>query len=352
MKRINKNKFYIAFAALLLIFTAVASELTAQHSGHEECTLHEEKMHTHSAVQSPAGIMGDHVHSKGSWMFSYMYMGMQMDEWIDGSSSANHAELHDQYEMLPDDMFMQMHMLGAMYAVTDRFTLMLMVPLLQKQMSHAMHGHHAHTMQSNGLGDVRLSVLTPLYAGNRQQLILNTGISIPTGSLNQQTASHLGMNVRMGYGMQNGTGTPDLHAALTFTENLATFSYGVQASGTLRIGENSAGYRHGNQLENSVWAGFSPVKRTSLTLRLQTIWQDSISGTDEMINPQLMPGASPDCYGGLKTRALAGMRYNLNSILPVNGSLGMEAGIPVYQNLNGPQMAEQWMVTGSLRISI
>lgn len=353
MKRINITKLTYSIAVLLFLTFSGSVNLFAQHADHEGCDLHEAKLHTSTSVQTPVGIMGDHVHSKGSLMFSYMYMGMQMEGLMDGRSVLQHSELHGQYEMLPDDMFMQMHMLGVMYAVTDRITLMGMVPFLQKNMGHLMPGHHhAHTMQSSGLGDVRLSVLTPVYSKGNQRVILNAGFSLPTGSLNQSTTNMMGIDTRMGYGMQNGTGTPDLTAALTYVNNLNRFGYGAQTSATVRIGENSAGYRHGNQVEGSGWIGISPVQRTTLSLRMQTIWQDTITGSDEMIDPGTMPTTSPDCYGGLKTRALAGLRYNLNRLLPVNGSIGAEAGAPIYQNLNGPQMPEQWMITGSIRISI
>ena len=43
-------------------------------------------------------------------------------------------------------MRMKMHMLGIMYGVTDRFTLGVMIPWLEKDMSHkAANGRHFST---------------------------------------------------------------------------------------------------------------------------------------------------------------------------------------------------------------
>ena len=52
---------------------------------------------------------------------------------------------------------------------------------------------------------------------------------------------------RLAYAMQLGSGTYDINLGTTYTAQLASFSYGAQALGTFRLGENSNGYTLGNQ---------------------------------------------------------------------------------------------------------
>lgn len=341
---------------LSLIFAASGTVFAQQnsHEHHEHCETEHIDGHKSHHISSPAGIMGDHVHSKGSWMVSYMYMGMQMDGLYDGRSELSPALIDGNYEMAPDNMFMHMHMFGPMYAVNDRVTLMAMVPLLQKEMGHFHTGHHHHrsTMSSAGLGDIKLSAITPLYKNSGNDFILSGGFTLPTGAIDETSEGHMGMETRMGYGMQLGSGTTDLHGMLSYSGQTGNWGYGSQLGGVIRLGNNSEQYRHGNAAENSVWLGRNIASPLTATVRLHTSWQDHIHGQDNNINPSMIATADPACYGGLRSRAMGGLNLRLSSLLPVNGTFGVEAGLPVYQDLNGPQMGESWTIISAIRISI
>ncbi len=350
----KKMKLTNSVLRTLFLFIAIllnVNSVQAQHGAHHEHSETGINLSSHNVI-SPAGIMGNHVHNKGSWMFSYMYMGMQMDGLYDGRSELHSKQLMNQYEMTPDDMFMQMHMLGAMYAVSDKFTLMAMVPLLQKAMGHSHMGYHRSTMSSSGLGDIKLAVITPLYKKNNHSLILNGGFTLPTGSIDVSSGNHMGMENRMGYGMQLGSGTTDLHGLISYSGQNAGWGYGSQLGGIIRLGNNSEQYRHGNSAEHSAWLGRNIAAPLTATLRLHTSWQDHIHGQDNNIKPVIIPTADPNCYGGFRSRLMGGLNLKLANFLPVNGSFGIEAGLPLYQDLNGPQMGENWTLLSALRISI
>ena len=89
---------------------------------------------------APIGVMADHQHQKGEWMISYRYMGMAMDGNRDGSDRLSRSEVllngTGDYRVAPTEMDMEMHMLGVMYAPSDKYTLMLMVPYLSSEMDH------------------------------------------------------------------------------------------------------------------------------------------------------------------------------------------------------------------------
>ena len=73
---------------------------------------------------APITVMGDHMHAMGEWMVSYRYMTMDMKGLLKGSDDVNSNSqtgtmmMPGDYMMVPTEMFMDMHMFGAMYAIS------------------------------------------------------------------------------------------------------------------------------------------------------------------------------------------------------------------------------------------
>lgn len=65
--------------------------------------------------------------------------------------------------------------------------------------------------RTKGTGDLILSGMTPLYIGGALMVLADVGVSLPTGSINNKTAS--GGN--FAYNMQNGSGTYDAITGIT-----------------------------------------------------------------------------------------------------------------------------------------
>ena len=95
---------------------------------------------TYASDHAPIGVMADHRHKKGEWMTSYRFMHMDMSGNRDGTDSlspeeivttvanpfANPPMMPSTLRVVPTDMPMQMHMVGGMYGLSDRITLMAM----------------------------------------------------------------------------------------------------------------------------------------------------------------------------------------------------------------------------------
>ena len=110
---------------------------------------------------APITVMGDHIHEKGELMFSYRYMHMSMKDNRDSTSRmspeeivttvpnrfANPPMMPPTLRVVPTKMTMDMHMLGIMYAPTDRLTLMGMANYQKKghdtHYVRRAHGHRA-----------------------------------------------------------------------------------------------------------------------------------------------------------------------------------------------------------------
>ena len=109
-------------AALALLLTTPAFAESNAHHHHHNHHAH------HSAPSAPIGIMGDHLHEKGSWMASYRLMSMEMDGMRDGTDELTSQEVFARgFTVTPTDMHTKMHMFSLMHAPTDTLTIMAMI---------------------------------------------------------------------------------------------------------------------------------------------------------------------------------------------------------------------------------
>ncbi len=235
-----------------------------------------------------------------------------------------------------------------MYAPIDQVTMMLMLPYVIQDMTH--RGPTGRfTTRADGLGDTRVAALIRLFDENDHHVHAQLGISFPTGSITEldKLPNSGGTTRRLPYPMQLGSGTYDFLRGLTYTSHSNAYSWGAQARGEIRMNENHAGYRQGNEYALTGWGGVELADWISTTLRLE--WQQSVNyrGRDESlsINPAVVPTSDPGRRAGMRLDVLLGV----NLIAP-SGPLGgfrfaIEAGVPTYQNLDGPQLETDWIIT-------
>lgn len=311
-----------------------------------------------AASHAPIGVMGDHRHKAGEWMVSYRYMQGGMDGLREGTNDRDPAAVlqsgGNAYRILPSSMTMKMHMLGAMYAPTDDVTLTLMGSYLDKEMTHTTYAGMMgsavageFTTHSRGWGDLRFGALVKLWEKDAHSFHGNLSLSIPTGSIkerdtvlmpNGQYASR-----RMPYGMQLGSGTWDPTVGVTYNGRSGQLSWGSQYLATFRSGRNDEGYSLGDRHAFTGWAAYSPEPWFSLSARLAAHTQQEISGRDRQISGPV-PTADPGNYGGEQADLFLGTNLAGQRGLLRNHRLGLEVGLPVYQDANGLQLERDWSV--------
>ena len=100
-------------------------------------------------------------------MMSYSYMTMEMDGNLDGTDDIAVDDIlmpmPGTYMVAPTKMTMGMHMLGAMYAPTDRLTLMAMANFIDTDMDHVTAMGGAFSTSTSGLGDISVGGLYRLH---------------------------------------------------------------------------------------------------------------------------------------------------------------------------------------------
>jgi hypothetical protein len=292
-------------------------------------------------AHAPRGVMGDHVHQKGEWMFSYRYMVMGMDGNREGTSTVSEADVLTRFMVTPLQMTMQMHMVGAMFAPSDWVTLMAMLPYVVMEMDHRTRMGIAFTTKTQGLGDVKLTALVPLYALEGNRIHAHVGLNFPTGGIDETGDTPMGTNQQLPYPMQLGSGTFDARFGLTGAGQMASWSYGAQIHALIRVGDNDRDYTLGNQLGADVWAAYLLANRVSISGRVAANSWGNVDGADVALNPMMVPTANSNLRGGKRIDGLVG----INVLLPSSHRLAMEVGMPVYQSLDGPQLEVDFHMT-------
>ena len=285
-------------------------------------------------------------------MVSYRYMYMDMDETDIGSAEVSTARVLSEFPVAPLSMDMDMHMVGAMYGVTDEITVMLMIPYLDKSMDHRTRMGAEFTTGSSGLGDIKLSGLFSVYEQGAHRLDLNFGLSFPSGSIDERDRTPMGPDQLLPYPMQLGSGTYDLHPGFTYAGHHDRLSWGLQFMTVQRLGENDRDYTLGNRYEGSSWISYQLADWVRGSVRIRkTVWQD-IDGADPELNPNMVQTADPTRQAGKRWDALFGVDFNgpADSIF-AGQRLGLEWGIPIDVDVNGPQLVSDTELTVGWQIT-
>ena len=141
--------------------------------------------------------------------------------------------------------------------------------------------------------------------------------------------------------MQLGSGTYDLITGLTYASTAAAWGWGSQLGAVTRLGDNDEGYTLGNEYHLESWLSYLASNTTSISARVGMYDRGNIDGIDSRIMAPVQT-ADPSLQGGQRIDLGLGM----NMLLPAKGHrLAFEASLPVYQNLNGPQLEVDWTIT-------
>ncbi|MBL1276785.1 MAG: hypothetical protein COB30_011920 [Ectothiorhodospiraceae bacterium] len=334
-------------AALLSVpFAAMSAE--QDHSDHQMDHLEHSPDSSghgggHSGHDTGSGSHIHHKHGVGGWMFEYKYMSMTMDGLLDGEDTISAADvtgtmmMPGPYMMAPTKMTMDMHMVMAMYAFNKKVSLMTMVNYLSKDMDMINRMGVESSMDTSGTGDTHLGLM---YSINKQ-FITSVNVSIPTGSIDERGPMGANPDAKMPYNMQLGTGTYDLMPSMTYQMSKGGWSWGGQGALTYRIGESDNDYTLGNRFEATAWMKRKVGGNISLSGRLNFNKWAKIDGADPELMRMMSPVNDPEAQGGRRLDVLVG----INGMFAGGHMLGLEVGVPVRQDLNGPQMKVDNMLT-------
>ncbi len=153
--------------------------------------------------------------------------------------------------------------------------------------------------------------------------------------------------------MQLGSGTWDFKPSLTYTGHLDNWSWGAQASGTVRIEDrNKSGYRLGDIFQAMAWGSYNITDWLSASVRGVYTMQGSIQGqftgsakqffkADGITHSSILkfgPQDYPQNYGGRYWDIGVG----LSAVVPTGDLAGNRVSVewlqPVEDDVNGHQL--------------
>lgn len=300
-----------------------------------------------ASSHAPIGVMADHRHKKGEYMMSYRYMDMQMEgnrigrQRVSDRSIVGTGSTPGNFLVVPTEMPMRMHMLGGMFGLSDKVTLMAMVSYLDNSMDHLIRNGRTFATESSGLGDTKVGALIGLLDNSAYKVHLTLSASLPTGSTTERFDTPARADAFLPYPMQLGSGTYDFLPSVTYTGSGEAISWGAQVSATIRTSENDELYTLGDRLATTAWIAKDISSNISVSFRLNYQDWEQIDGANPALNPAMIQTADTSLQGGERLDSSLGLNYLFD-----NGHrLALEYAVPISQNLNGPQLETDSVLT-------
>ncbi|MDA9573791.1 hypothetical protein N9R48_02575 [Rickettsiales bacterium] len=292
---------------------------------------------------APIGVMRDHIHDKNDFMLAYRYKNMSMRGLANNRKDISLQQAMENYMNAAINMSMKMHMISAMYGVTDKFTISLMGAYLEKDMK--LKNKMSSSIKSRnieGVSDVKLNGLYQFYNNNNKKAQFNFGLNIPIGKINNSKEGKM-----LAYGMQNGSGTIDFMPGISFSSLLNSFSYGAQLNSTIRTGRNYRGYRFGDNYNATLWLAKKLTNNISISTRIDANITDEINQSDqELANMSNMaPPMNNDLYDKKQIDSLIGVNYLITNGYLSGNRFAFEYGVPIYQRIDGPMLKNKYKIT-------
>ena len=339
---------------------------------------------------APIGVMGDHFHKKGEWMVSLRFANMQMKKNIFNGNSISTEDILKQpnpfskmpmvmknsesmsamndtpskisdhphtapmkipmnLSVIPKKMTMKMIMFGAMYAPSDKITLMGMAMFNDKEM--ILDTHKGMTTRdylgsfetsSSDLSKISLSALLNLHNTENSKWHIIFGLEKSLGDNSKTglvlTPMNMKKSITLPYGMQSSDKALRLSAGITNVKFIRDFILGNQLLIKKVVDEKD--WNFGDEFEYNIWFQGSFNDKASYSFRLNYKDQDSIDGSDITIMAPVQT-ANPLNYGG----EVINFGIGINAIFDLFGGrhkdrFAFEIIKPIDQNKNGLQMKD------------
>ncbi|VAV82593.1 hypothetical protein MNBD_DELTA01-108 [hydrothermal vent metagenome] len=298
---------------------------------------------------------------------------MRMEGMRGGTDSVNENSLisggmASEFMAAPSYMDMRMMNMTVGYSYSDDIFLGAMFMWKENRMGmkfnqpmRNMTGREGYIMESGGMGDVMLMGKYRLYTDDpdipKSQVSLFMGLSLPTGSTGEKNSNHpvvARQRELLPYAMQLGTGTFDPSIGLLYEGSLSPWWWGANAIYTARVHDNSRDWRYGDEFRLDIYGMHQLTYNLVAGLQLNGKYRGRIDGeADEARTGEsgrrtswdptsgyMSPAWDPDNYGGKTVGVTAELQWQPKPL----HIIALSVGTPLYQDLNGRQLEEDYTV--------
>ena len=292
--------------------------------------------HLRADFHAPIGVMRDHVHKKGQFMTSYRASYMEMKGLSNNQGSISSAQALNSRLVAPIEMQMGMDMLSAMYGVTDNLTIAAMGSFVVKKMNHQRRNGTFFERESESVGDLKVNASYKLGNYSNDNLLINLGFSIPTGSIDERDPS----GNRLPYPMQIGSGSYEVLPGLSYTKLNNSYSYGWQLNASIKLDTNDNGYKLGDSYNVTAWIAKPIFDNLSVSSRLDFNKIEAIEGRDSTLDSVVAAIVTAD--PSLSDREFVDLYLGVNYVVPEslisNMRLALEGGPTIYEKFQDNQL--------------
>ncbi|MDG1889935.1 MAG: hypothetical protein P8L18_01385 [Verrucomicrobiota bacterium] len=283
--------------------------------------------------------------------FSYDYVQATFEGYKDGTRNVSMAEMATLFPVLPVEITQSAHLIGIGYQINQRLFLDLQLSYVNQETYHISRvpGFDEFTIRSRGVGDTSVGVNYLLWNNENESLYIGGAVSIPTGDINKtgRTPRDATRDTLLPYTMQIGSGTFDFKPSIAYVKTMGKFEWTNHLRGTIRMHKNYHDYSlsHRATLKSSLMYKWLPYLYPSL--KLMGHYSDNIHGQDDDLLPRPgfypAPVTKPSLFGGRKVDLMLGLHIPIKE----QHGIDIEAGLPIYQSLKGPQPGEEWRIAAS-----
>lgn len=305
-------------------------------------------------VHPPIGVFGSTIHTRGDVMLSYRFNRSDYEGLMEGTRDITAAEVPGEYDVIPTALRVTTHYFEAMWAPVEEFTIVVTLPFYEKSLDWQPRegvAGNAQTTTVNGFGDISLNFLYRVFDDEGGRLHLNLGLGFPSGSTSESAVTPTSGDrlERLPYVMQLGSGTIDLKPGVTYNGYWRGMNWGAQILGVLHAGTNSENYTKGNEYSITGWAGRKWARWFGTAFRLA--WQQAFNpeGFDDRMWTTASPLANPELQAFRRLDALFGFDFYVTGGRFQGVRLSVEAGLPAYQSVDGPQLRNRWSLTAGIQ---
>ncbi len=329
----------------------------------------------HCGGNMPLNIFGGGIPEPHEFRFKISEMFMEMGPLRDGtndilSTTIVGAPNGTTFPAVPRSMQQYMTMIGGAYSFSDNFSLMAMTnyTINEMQMEIFSNVGSNFTMTSGGIGDTTLLGKYRLYANDNlvptKQLSVMFGLSVPTGDIHKKFTNNTVANQNgtiLPFKMQLGSGTVDPIIGLTYQGSRDPFWWGFNTQLEAHVYDNEQGYHRGQEFRYDLYAMKQVHDNWVIHTQLNGWYEGQFSREPyegrvngeghNGFNPNnafLSPLFDPQNYGGHKMAVSIGVQYQP---VPLH-VMELTATLPIHQDLNGPQLRDNWMLQFSYYMEV
>jgi hypothetical protein len=251
-----------------------------------------------------------------------------------------------------------MTMIGAAYSFSDNFAVMGMASYIENTMHMNTSNGKDYTMTSGGIGDVTLLGKYRAYADDNlvptNQVSVLFGLSLPSGAVNKKFSNNTNDSFNgtlLPFKMQLGSGTVDPIIGLTYQGSRDPFWWGFNTQLEAHLYDNDQGYHRAQEFRYDLYAMKQVHDQVVVHAQLNGQYEGQFS--DEPFDSRVLgvagragngnfisPLFDPQNYGGHKLNFGLGVQFQP---VPLH-IFELTASLPIHQDLNGPQLQDNWMV--------